>query len=74
MKYRLIEAEKAEHRISRLCKVLGVTRPGLLRVAPARAESAATGPRRRHSSLGGVSPNEYERRCLNRQEKNRLIQ
>lgn len=28
MKYRLIEAEKAEHRISRLCKVLGVTRQG----------------------------------------------
>ena len=28
MKYRLIEAEKAEHRISRLCRVLGVTRQG----------------------------------------------
>jgi len=28
MKYRLIEAEKAEHTISRLCKVLGVTRQG----------------------------------------------
>jgi putative transposase len=28
MKYRLIEAERAEHRISRLCKVLGVTRQG----------------------------------------------
>jgi putative transposase len=28
MKYRLIEAEKAEHRISRLCTVLGVTRQG----------------------------------------------
>lgn len=28
MKYRLIEAEKAEHKISRLCKVLGVTRQG----------------------------------------------
>ncbi len=28
MKYRLIEAEKAEHRISRLCKALGVTRQG----------------------------------------------
>jgi putative transposase len=28
MKFRLIEAEKAEHRISRLCKVLGVTRQG----------------------------------------------
>ncbi len=28
MKYRLIEAEKAEHPVSRLCKVLGVTRQG----------------------------------------------
>lgn len=28
MKYRLIEAEKAEHSISRLCRVLGVTRQG----------------------------------------------
>jgi len=28
MKYRLIEAERAEHTISRLCKVLGVTRQG----------------------------------------------
>ena len=28
MKYRLVEAERAEHRISRLCKVLGVTRQG----------------------------------------------
>ena len=28
MKYRLIEAEKAEHSISRLCTVLGVTRQG----------------------------------------------
>ena len=28
MKYRLIEAEEAEHSISRLCKVLGVTRQG----------------------------------------------
>jgi putative transposase len=28
MRYRLVEAEKAEHAISRLCKVLGVTRPG----------------------------------------------
>src|SRR5206468_10657835 len=28
MRYRVIEAEKAEHRISRLCKVLGVTRQG----------------------------------------------
>lgn len=28
MKYRLIEAEKAEHTISRLCRVLGVTRQG----------------------------------------------
>jgi hypothetical protein len=26
MRYRLIEAEKAEHAISRLCKVLGVMR------------------------------------------------
>src|SRR5215212_4407935 len=28
MRYRLVEAEKAEHAISRLCKVLGVTRQG----------------------------------------------
>jgi putative transposase len=28
MKFRLIEAEKAEHRVSRLCKVMGVTRQG----------------------------------------------
>jgi len=28
MKYRLIEAEKAEHSVSRLCKLLGVTRQG----------------------------------------------
>ena len=28
MRYRLVEAEKAEHRISRLCTVLGVTRQG----------------------------------------------
>jgi putative transposase len=28
MRYRLIDAEKAEHRISRLCKLLGVTRQG----------------------------------------------
>jgi putative transposase len=28
MKYRLIEAEKVEHRISRLCRVMGVTRQG----------------------------------------------
>src|SRR5918994_3658280 len=28
MKFRLIEAEKAEHSISRLCRVLGVTRQG----------------------------------------------
>jgi len=26
-------------------------------------------PRRRHSSLGGVSPDEYERRCPHRQEE-----
>jgi putative transposase len=25
-------------------------------------------PRRRHSALGGISPDEYEMRCLNRQE------
>jgi len=29
-------------------------------------------PRRRHSSIGGISPDEYERRCLNRQEKERI--
>jgi putative transposase len=28
MKYRLIEAERAEHAVSRLCRVLGVTRQG----------------------------------------------
>src|SRR4051812_20925016 len=28
MKFRLVEAEKAEHSISRLCKVLDVTRQG----------------------------------------------
>jgi putative transposase len=28
MRYRLIEAEKAEHSVSRLCKVLAVTRQG----------------------------------------------
>jgi putative transposase len=26
-------------------------------------------PRRRHSALAGISPNEYQRRCLNRQEE-----
>ena len=26
-------------------------------------------PRRRHSSLGGISPDEYEKRCQHRQEK-----
>jgi putative transposase len=26
-------------------------------------------PRRRHSSIGGISPDEYERRCLKRQEE-----
>jgi putative transposase len=29
-------------------------------------------PRRRHSALGGISPDEYERRCLKRQEKERI--
>ena len=29
-------------------------------------------PRRRHSALGGISPDEYERRCLNRHEKERI--
>jgi putative transposase len=28
MRFRLVEAEKSEHRISRLCTVLGVTRQG----------------------------------------------
>src|ERR671934_1146978 len=28
MRFRLIEAEKAEHSVSRLCKLLGVTRQG----------------------------------------------
>jgi len=31
-------------------------------------------PRRRHSSLGGISPNEYERRCQTDYEQGRLIQ
>ncbi len=26
-------------------------------------------PRRRHSAPGGISPDKYERRCLNRQEE-----
>jgi putative transposase len=30
-------------------------------------------PRRRHSALGGISPDEYERRCLNRQEEEERI-
>ena len=29
-------------------------------------------PRRRHSSLGGISPDEYERRCLHRQEEEKI--
>ena len=29
-------------------------------------------PRRRHSSLGGISPGEYEQRFLNRQEEERI--
>jgi putative transposase len=29
-------------------------------------------PRRRHSALGGISPDEYERRCLNRQEQKEI--
>jgi putative transposase len=28
-------------------------------------------PRRRHSALGGISPDEYERRFLNRQKEER---
>ena len=28
-------------------------------------------PRRRHSALGGISPDEYEKRCLNGQAKER---
>jgi putative transposase len=27
---------------------------------------------RRHSALGGISPDEYERRCLNRREEERI--
>jgi putative transposase len=29
-------------------------------------------PRRRHSAVGGISPDEYERRCLNRQEEEEI--
>src|SRR2546425_1037751 len=29
-------------------------------------------PRRRHSSLGGISPDEYERRCQDRLQKERI--
>lgn len=29
-------------------------------------------PRRRHSALGGISPDQYESRCLNRQEEERI--
>jgi len=29
-------------------------------------------PRRRHSALGGISPDEYERRCPNRQEEKEI--
>jgi putative transposase len=29
-------------------------------------------PRRRHSALGGISPDKCERRCLNRQEEVRI--
>jgi putative transposase len=28
-------------------------------------------PRRRHSALGGISPDEFESRCLNRHEEER---
>jgi putative transposase len=30
--------------------------------------------RRRHSSLGGISPDEYEKRCQKRQKEKALIQ
>jgi len=29
-------------------------------------------PRRRHSAIGGISPDEYEKRCLKRQEEETL--
>ena len=29
-------------------------------------------PRRRHSALGGISPDDYEQRRLNRQEQKRI--
>jgi hypothetical protein len=33
--------------------------------------SVETGPAH-HSKLGGISPDQHERRCLNRQEKERI--
>jgi len=37
MRFRLIEAERAQHSVSRLCEVLGVTRAGFLRLEAAWA-------------------------------------